>query len=172
MESISRKKLIRFLAVAFPVIIADQAAKLLAVEHIEFAQSREIIPGFFYLTHLYNTGGAFGLFAQSAPWVRVFFFLGVSVLAAGFVIYLYKKTPYESRWFGWALCLVFGGAVGNLIDRFRLGKVIDFFEFHISVIPMDLFNPWPPFNVADSAISVGVVVLAIHFALGKDPLQP
>ncbi len=170
MEVINRKKLIRFLAVAAPVIIADQITKLLAVRHIEFARNLEVIPGFFYITHLYNTGGAFGIFANSAPWVRAVFFLGVSVLAAVFVLYLYKQTPYENRLFGWGLCLVFGGAAGNLIDRFRIGKVIDFLEFYVSMIPWNLFNPWPPFNIADSAISIGVAILAIHFALGKDPL--
>ncbi len=171
MEETTRKKWIRFLIVALPVIIADQATKFLAVAHIEYARSIEVIPGFFNLTHLYNTGGAFGLGAHSAPWVRILLFLVISVIAAVIVLVLYKKTPYESTWFSLALCLVFSGATGNLIDRFfRDGKVVDFFEFYIGFIPLRLFNPWPPFNIADAAISVGVVILALYFVTGKDPL--
>ena len=70
-----------------------------------------------------------------------------------------------------ALCLIFAGAIGNLIDRvFRDGRVVDFLEFYIPVIPMNLFNPWPPFNIADSAISAGVAVLMLYFISGRDPL--
>ncbi|MBI9075556.1 MAG: signal peptidase II [Desulfatibacillum sp.] len=171
MENVALKKWIRFLVVVLPVVIADQGAKMLAVGHIGFAESIEIIPGFFYLTHLYNTGGAFGLAAQAAPWIRILLFLVVSGIAAVIVLILYKKTPYESRWFSLALCLIFSGAVGNLIDRvFRDGRVVDFLEIYFPMIPMNLFNPWPPFNIADSAISVGVAVLTLYFITGKDPL--
>lgn len=166
----NKKKTIRFLLIAAPLIVADQVTKWLVVRSIEFGESIEIIPGFFYLTHLYNTGGAFGLFAGSALWVRVLFLLVMSVIAAIIVLVLYRKTPYESRFFAYALCLVFAGAAGNLIDRFRLGKVVDFLEFYISAIDWRLFNPWPPFNVADSAITVGVTILAFYFISGKDPL--
>lgn len=171
MENMALKKWLRFIAVVLPIVIADQAVKMAVLVRIQYADSVEMIPGFFYLTHLYNTGGAFGLGADAASWVRILLFLGVSSIAAIIVLVLYKKTPYESRWFSLALCCIFAGAMGNLIDRlFRDGKVVDFLEFYISAVPMNLFNPWPPFNIADMAISIGVAVLMLYFLTGKDPL--
>ena len=124
-------------------------------------ETREIIPGFFALTHIRNTGGAFGLLAGEATLFRTLFFLLVSCLALGVIFYLYTRIAYGKPWVEAAFAMISGGALGNLIDRLRFGEVVDFLDFYIGTAH------WPAFNIADSAISVGAAILCLNVLLRK-----
>ncbi len=150
--------------IAGSILILDQITKAVVFSSISLHQMIPVIPGFFDLTHIHNTGGAFGVFADSSPVLRKFIFLFVSSLAACAILYFYRQTPDKYRFLSAAWASVFGGAVGNLIDRaFRDGKVVDFLDFQI------MGWHWPAFNVADSAITIGMAVVVFHLIFNKMP---
>ena len=101
--------------------------------------------------------------ANHGPVLRSIVFLFFSSLAVCLIFYFYKKTPVEYSLLATGLALIFGGAIGNLIDRIRFGKVVDFLDFYIGSLH------WPAFNVADSAVSIGMVIFVYHFFLKKLP---
>jgi signal peptidase II len=138
------------------VLILDQATKALILAHLPLGGSIPVIPGFFDLTHVHNPGGAFGFLSGMSAEFRSLLFVAVSLLAAGLVLYFYWQTPLRQRVPAVGLCLLFGGAVGNLVDRIRFGVVVDFLDFYVGELH------WPAFNIADSAITVGVFVFAYH----------
>ncbi len=142
--------------VAGAVLILDQATKALVLTHLPLGGSIPVIPGFFDLTHVHNPGGAFGFLSGMSAEIRSLLFVAVSLLAAGLILYFYWQTPARQRFLAVGLCLLFGGAVGNLVDRIRFGVVVDFLDLYVG----DLH--WPAFNVADSAITVGVFIFAYH----------
>ena len=150
------KKALYFFITIFAVIILDQWTKLLVLSKFEYGESVQVIMDYFSLTYVRNTGAAFGFMASANPAFRVPFFLAVPIIAMVILGFLYRDLPKESRWRSLALGLVTGGAVGNLIDRVRLGYVVDFLDFHYK-------NAYyfPAFNVADSAICVGVAILLL-----------
>jgi len=125
----------------------------MVMQGLMLGDNLEIIPGFFTLTHIRNAGGAFGLLAGEATRTRAFFFLALSGGALGVIVYLYAKLPPGKSWITASLAMIFGGALGNMVDRLRFGEVVDFLDFHIGTVH------WPAFNVADSAISVGAGIL-------------
>jgi len=137
------------------VVVLDQLSKIWVVHHFILYESREIIPGFFNLIYLTNTGAAFGLFAGHPSWLRQVFFIGVAVIALSAIFFIHRKIKDISRWYTVSLALIGGGAVGNLLDRIRLGSVVDFLDFYIGS------HHWPAFNVADSAITVGVAIILL-----------
>ena len=143
--------------------ILDQAIKLLVLAKIPAYGSIVVIPGFFDLTHIYNTGGAFGFLAGKSSLFRHLFFLTASAIAMGMIVYLYLKTPREFLFLRSGLAMILGGAVENVIDRIRLGKVVDFLDLYVK----DLH--WPAFNIADSAITVGILIFIYHLLLKKMP---
>lgn len=151
------------IGIAVLVVIFDQATKLLVVDRIPAYGSIVLIPGFFDLTHIYNTGGAFGFLAGKSSLFRHLFFLTASAVAMGMIVYLYLKTPREFLFLRSGFAMILGGAVGNVIDRIRLGKVVDFLDLYIK----DLH--WPAFNIADSAISVGILIFIYHLLFKKMP---
>jgi len=138
------------------VLVLDQITKILVDKMMPLYHSIEIIPNFAALTYLRNTGAAFGILAGERSVYRIVFFVAVSVIALGCILYLLKLTRSEKKLTLVSLSLILGGAVGNMVDRLRLGEVIDFILLHY----YDLH--WPAFNVADSAISVGVVLLLVQ----------
>jgi signal peptidase II len=142
--------------VAGAVLILDQATKALILAHLPLGGSIPVIPGFFDLTHVHNPGGAFGFLSGMSAEFRSLLFVAVSLLAAGLVLYFYWQTPVGQRFPAVGLCLLFGGAVGNLVDRIRFGVVVDFLDFYVGELH------WPAFNIADSAITVGVFIFAYH----------
>ena len=146
----------RLLLVAAIVILVDQISKEIILHSFPLYEKLEIIPGFFSLIHIRNTGGAFGILAGKATGMRTVFFLAVSGMALAVVLYLHAKMAAGKLWADIAFALVVGGAVGNLIDRLRFGEVIDFLDFYVGTFH------WPAFNVADSAISVGVGILCVN----------
>ena len=161
------KALFFFLSILF-VIIVDQWTKLLVLGHFDIPGDTVIlIQDFFSLTYVRNTGAAFGFMATANPAFRVPFFLLVPIVAMIFLSFLYRDLPSNARWRALALGLVSGGAVGNLIDRVRLGYVVDFLDFHYH-------TAWffPAFNVADSAICVGVGILLLSTFAKKEVNAP
>ena len=145
-----------FVILSGVVILVDQISKQLVLYTFAQNERLEVIPGFFTLTHVRNTGGAFGLFAGKATIIRTAFFLVVSCVAVGILWYLYRTMAKGRKWIEAGFALILAGAVGNMIDRFRFGEVVDFLDLHIGVYH------WPAFNVADSAICVGVGILVVN----------
>jgi signal peptidase II len=153
--------------VALAVVVSDQATKVLVDRFMELHESRPLVEGLVHLTYVRNHGAAFGILSDARLPFQAELFVAVS-LAALLAIGLYAwRLPASSRLPQGALALIMGGALGNLIDRTRLGYVIDF---------VDVFwgpHHWPAFNVADSCISVGVALLILDIvrAPGTDPAQ-
>lgn len=158
-----REKLLRFGLPAGLVLGLDQATKAWVMETFRLYESRPVIEGFFHLTYIRNPGAAFGLLAGHGAAFRTPFFVGVTLVALGAIGVAVKRLSAGRGWTLAALGLVAGGAVGNLIDRLRWGEVVDF---------LDVFwrsHHWPAFNVADSAITVGVALLLLEEFLGRKP---
>ena len=154
---------LRYLFLSLGVVVLDQWTKWLVEVHLPHHTSHPLIPGFLNLTHVRNTGVAFGLFASEGidgSWLLTL--LGLAALAAVAVYFWY--APARDRMLLVALSLVVGGAIGNLIDRVSSGAVTDFIDVYVGT------HHWPSFNVADSAISIGIVLMAIDsFRARKDP---
>lgn len=151
------------------VVLLDQATKWLVMAALAPFEGVELFPNV-NLTLMFNTGAAFSFLAGAGGWQRwVFaaFALGVS---AALVVWLFRLQA-KDRTLAIALSLLIGGAVGNLVDRVLLGHVIDFIQVYLPFISLPTFNPWPAFNVADSAITLGVLVLLIS-TLQADPRGP
>jgi len=142
-----------FLVCAAAVVALDQATKAVASSRLETGESISVLGDFIRLTLVHNTGAAFGLF----PGSRVPFII-VSVLAIGVVLYLFLRDTYRSAWNRTLLGCILGGAIGNLVDRVRLGWVVDFIDVGYGTAR------WPVFNVADSAVTLGVLLLAWNLA--------
>ena len=138
------------LAWLLAVVVFDQLTKGLVMAYFGLYESQPIIPGLFNLTYLTNTGAAFGMLAGAQSIWRQVFFVGVAVAAIGVMAFSYRQFRNQGRIFAHAIGLIAGGAVGNLIDRLRFGAVVDFLDFYLGI------HHWPAFNVADSAICVGV----------------
>lgn len=158
-----RSKYISLAVIAGIIIAVDQITKALIFNYLPLHDSISVIPGFFNITHIHNPGGAFGFLAHQGQHVRTLVFLFISSLAVCLVFWLYKKTPASHPILASGLALIFGGAIGNLIDRVRFGKVIDFLDFFIGNLH------WPAFNIADSAISIGITIFALHLVFKKMP---
>jgi len=152
----------RLLIIAGLILFADQVSKMMVVGAIPLFHSIEVIPGFFSLTHVKNPGGAFGFLAASGSNIRVFVFIFVSMAAVFFLLYVYMKTPRKYKALSIGFALVFGGALGNMTDRIRLGEVTDFFDVYVRHLH------WPAFNVADASICVGMSVVLFYFLFKKD----
>jgi signal peptidase II len=144
---------------ALAVLILDQVTKYLALQQLPPGRPISLIDGFFSLTLVMNPGLAFGMFASTpAGWRWVVALLSIGALTVLAVVGL-RMLPAGGRLTSLALGLIFGGAVGNLLDRGRFGAVVDFLDFYWRGYH------WPAFNVADSAISVGVALLALRMML-------
>ena len=156
-----KRKYITFFLIGAAILLVDQVTKGLVTQRFSLHENLEVIPGFFDLTYVRNTGGAFGVLAGEASRLRTGLFLAVSCVALGIIFYLYTSIPPGKPWLGAGLAMTFGGALGNLVDRLRFGEVVDFLDFHIGTLH------WPAFNVADSAISVGIAIFCFYFVFKK-----
>jgi signal peptidase II len=163
-----------WLAVAAAVIGLDQITKHLAVSFLSPHEPARLLP-FVNLDLAYNTGAAFSFLADSAGWQRWFFVVLALAVSAMIVRWLRRLGP-EERWNGVALSLILGGALGNALDRVFFGHVIDFIDvFYMADSCIPLFTPlsvgdgvqchWPAFNLADSAITVGAVMMIVEAVL-------
>ncbi|BCG48802.1 Lipoprotein signal peptidase [Citrifermentans bremense] len=152
-----KAKYIILLAVSTLVLVLDQLTKVYIDKTMRLHDSIPVIDGFFSITYLRNKGAAFGILANSA-W-RLPFFLLVSAVAVLVILVVLSRLRDDQKGSAVSLSLIFSGALGNLIDRVRLGEVIDFLDVYWKG------HHWPAFNVADSAICVGVFLLAIEMVL-------
>jgi signal peptidase II len=139
--------------IATLVVLIDRMTKWIIAEKITLHDSVDVIPGLFRLTHVQNKGAAFGLFSESPSEFKVGMLILFSVAALAVVSALLWKNGNAMNATAVALSLVFGGALGNLWDRVAAGRVIDFLDFYLGS------HHWPAFNVADSAIVVGALLL-------------
>ena len=142
------------------VLLLDQWTKSMVVQKLPLYQRVEVIQGFFNLTHVRNTGGAFGIFGGEKGGLGSILFVAVSLIAIGAIIVLFLKIKVNEKTLAISFSLILGGAVGNLIDRLRHGEVVDFIDFHLSTYH------WPAFNVADSAICIGIGLMALELLKG------
>lgn len=147
---------VRFGALIALVIICDQVTKLWVVGNFALYESLPILPGFFNLTYLTNTGAAFGFLAGQPSLWRHVFFITVGLVALCVITVMYWRLRHDSYYYELSLGFIAGGALGNLIDRVRLGSVVDFLDVYVGSYH------WPAFNVADSAITVGVTIFIVY----------
>jgi len=143
------------LIVCLSLLLLDQWTKHLVLQKLPLHHSAEVIPGFFNLTHVRNTGGAFGIFGGKGD-IGLAFFVAVSLIAVGTIIFLLIKLKEHEKTLILSFSLVLSGAIGNLIDRLRHGEVVDFLDFYV------LSFHWPAFNIADSAICIGIGLMALE----------
>ena len=147
------------------IVVLDQVTKIVVDRNMALHSSIPIVDGIFNLTYIRNPGAAFGIFSGNHKAFRVPFLIAVSVAAVGFIVILLRRLPSGSTGLITALSFILGGAVGNLIDRVLYGEVIDFLDVYWRNYH------WPAFNVADSFITVGVLITACHLLKsgGDDP---
>lgn len=149
--------LMPWLGIALLLILADQFAKVLIVGAYELGHSHAVT-SFFNIVRVHNTGAAFSFLAHAGGWQR-WFFVGLGAVATGFIIWMLRQHGGQ-RLFAWALSLILGGAIGNVIDRLVHGYVVDFLDFHWSFLsPMFPGGHFPAFNIADCGISIGAALL-------------
>lgn len=147
------RRTLLFSAIALAGLVIDQFTKLYIDRSMHLYQSVPVIDGFFNIFYIRNKGAAFSFLSQ-ASW-RLPFFIAISTIAALVIIIAFSKLRDDQKMAQVSLAMIFSGAVGNLIDRIRLGEVIDFLDVYWQN------HHWPAFNVADSCICVGVALLAL-----------
>jgi signal peptidase II len=146
----------------------DQLTKYWIVDRFYYAERLVVIPGLFDLTHVRNPGGAFSLFADGPFEWRMIFFVGATLLAAVLLVIFLVRLESEEALTSLALGFVMAGALGNLVDRLRYGEVVDFLDVHLWG-----GYTWPTFNIADSAIVLGVGLLLVEvFRAEETPAEP
>lgn len=148
-----------FYLIALGIILLDRATKLVIIQTLRLGQGIPVIPGFFDIVFVLNPGAAFGFLATLSDEVRNPLFILISILAVVLIVFYHTRYLRSHRLVSVALGLVLGGAVGNLIDRLYYGMVVDFLDVHAGPYH------WPAFNVADSAISVGVSLIILDMLL-------
>ncbi len=155
-----RKKYWILLIFCIGVLLLDQWTKSLIVQKLPLYQRVEVIQGFFNLTHVRNTGGAFGIFGGEKGELGSILFVIVSFVAIGVIVFVFLKIKENEKNLALSFSLILSGAAGNLIDRLRYGEVVDFLDFHLSAYH------WPAFNIADSAICIGIGLMALELLRG------
>lgn len=155
-----KQKYLILIIVTTIIVALDQWTKSLIIGSFRLGESTPIINDFFNLTYVQNPGAAFGLLAHSNSWFRVPFFIFVPIVALSTIALIFRKLDAKDLKLSSSLSLVIGGAVGNLIDRVSLSYVIDFLDFH-----WGSNYHFPAFNVADSAICVGVAILMLDLVI-------
>jgi signal peptidase II len=150
-----QKKYVLMLATAAVIILLDQLTKAWITMTLRLHEGFSVVDGFFNIVHVRNPGAAFGFLAGASPAFRSVFFIAVTVAAIVIILQYLRKARVEERSLVVALALIVAGAVGNLIDRVRFGEVVDFLDVYVGV------HHWPAFNVADSAITCGAILLAM-----------
>ena len=156
-----KKKYIILFATAAAVILLDFVTKAYISSAMSLHESFVVVGGFLNITYVRNPGAAFSFLADAPAVFRSVFFISVTILAIILVFYYITKSKIEEPFMIFSLSLILSGAVGNLIDRLRFGEVVDFIDVYVSSYH------WPAFNVADSAITVGAVIMILELTRGK-----
>ena len=155
--------LLRSLAIATLVLLLDQLSKWSALSNLKLGITEEVLPFMNWLL-LLNPGAAFSFLAQSSGWQRWFFTI-LGLAASLYILWLLRKNQSD-KILSWALSLILGGALGNVLDRIMFGAVVDFIDLHYGNWH------WPAFNIADSAISIGAALIVfsdLRKSFGKSP---
>lgn len=155
----SGQGLLPWLGIALVIILLDQFTKTLILGFFQYGDSRTVL-SFFNVVRAHNTGAAFSFLAHAGGWQR-WCFVGLGFAATGFIIYMLREHGGQKR-FAWALSLILGGAIGNVLDRLIHGYVVDFLDFHWSFLsPLFPGGHFPAFNVADCGITIGAGLLIL-----------
>jgi len=143
------------------IILLDQVTKYLVLHSLPLYSTIQVIPGLFNLVHVRNTGAAFSFLAGEPSAWRQGLFIVLTLFVVAMLLFAYGKLRSTDTWSKTAYGLIVAGALGNLIDRLRLGEVVDFLDFYVGAYH------WPAFNVADSSITVGALMLVVPLLRGK-----
>jgi signal peptidase II len=154
-----------FVLGAAVIVLLDQITKAAIVKNFLIHESYTVIDGFFNLVYVMNPGAAFGFLANMSETFRYFFFTGITAVVILLIIYYVVKSKPQNMLMVISLTLIFAGAVGNLIDRIRFGAVVDFLDVYIGTAH------WPAFNVADSAISIGAMLMIWEMIMKREKVQ-
>ncbi len=157
---------LKWLWITILIVFLDQQTKGLASQYLQIHEPVAVIPGF-NLTLMHNSGAAFSFLGDAGGWQR-WFFICLTLVVSMFIFVWLHGLKSNQRWIACALVLILGGALGNLWDRITLGYVVDFVDVSLSFLPWRIFNPWPAFNVADSAITIGATMLIIDAIFFSD----
>jgi signal peptidase II len=155
-----------YLALVAALVVLDQLTKILVARSVELYGSVTVIPGFFNLTRIHNNGAIFGAFSGPAEGGIIPFLTAASLIALGLVAYYFVKTPASDARVKLALTLILAGALGNLVDRLVRGYVVDFLDFYVGRWH------WPFFNVADSCITIGALLLIVFLVFRTPACSP
>ena len=160
-----RNKYLFLFVISSSLIVVDQYTKFMVTLHIPLSYSINVVEGFFNLTHVRNSGVAFGIFSEQNSQLKPYLLIFVSIIAIIAILVIFHQTEREKRLVQGGLVLVFSGAIGNLIDRVLHKEVIDFIDI--------FFNNrhWPAFNVADACITIGVMLLAVDLLVNSKPFN-
>ncbi len=156
-----KNKYILLFIISGALIVVDQYTKFMVSLHIPLNYSIKVVEGFFNLTHIRNSGVAFGLFADQQSEYKALMFIAISSIAIMAILVIFHQNPKEKKMVQVALILIFSGAIGNLIDRTLHGEVIDFVDFFIRD------HHFPAFNIADSCITIGVALMVVDLFVGE-----
>jgi signal peptidase II len=156
----SRSASLRWFGLAALVVVLDQISKYVVRQQLVYGESVRVT-SFFDIVLVFNPGAAFSFLSDASGWQRGFFIV-IALAASTFVSYLLVRHRHKSL-FSFALALILGGAVGNLIDRIVFGAVVDFLHFHVAQYS------WPAFNLADSAITSGAALLIWESVFDRQP---
>jgi len=159
-RTVMKRKYWVLLVFCLGILLLDQWTKSMVVQKLPLYQRVKVIQGFFNLTHVRNTGGAFGIFGGEKGGLGSILFVVVSLIAIGAIVFLFLKIKGNEKTLALSFSLILSGAIGNLIDRLRYGEVVDFLDFYLSTYH------WPAFNVADSAICIGIGLMALELVKG------
>ncbi|QWF70732.1 signal peptidase II [Methylomonas paludis] len=157
--------MLKWLWLSALVLVLDQASKLAIDSHMQLFESIGLLPSF-NLTYVHNAGAAFSFLSQAGGWQR-WLFAALAIVISSIIAIWLARLSRQQTWLAAALALILGGAIGNLIDRLLYGYVIDFLDVYYQNWH------WPAFNIADSAICVGVALMLLDsFGFGQKPAQP
>ena len=160
-----KKNIVIFILGAAVVVTLDQFTKAAILARFSLHESYAVINGFFNLVYVMNPGAAFGFLANASPVFRYCFFTGITAAVILLIIYYIVKSKPQDMLMVISLTLIFSGAVGNLIDRVRFGAVVDFLDVYIGTAH------WPAFNVADSSISIGAVLMIYGMIMHREKIH-
>ncbi len=151
--------LLHWLGLAFVILLIDQFTKVLVIGYYHLGDSTPVT-SFFNVVRVHNTGAAFSFLAGASGWQR-WFFTALGLVAAGVIVWMLRSHPGQ-RLFCLAMACILGGAIGNVVDRLLYGYVVDFLDFHWQWMgPLFAGGHFPAFNLADAAISLGVICLLL-----------
>jgi len=152
--------MLKWLGLSLLILVLDQVSKLWVIAHFHLYESVEILPSV-NLTYVHNMGAAFSFLSSAGGWQR-WFFVAIAIIAVIVIVVWLSRLKPNEKWMAVTLSLILGGAVGNLYDRISYGYVVDFIDVYYGS------HHWPVFNVADSAISIGVLMMLIDIFRGED----